>query len=125
MIGAMKKDGTGGYERRGAPKGETEDDVSRVFNNSTSYQLTYPAYAKLPEANKRPNKPFAQGYGKVDGVSTYQTQYRGEPDNKYRETYVLEKQRVKAYQRQQNRGTLNPSTPLPFKGVSTAQKEFQ
>jgi len=73
MIGAMKKDGTGGYERRGAPKGETEDDVSRVFNNSTSYQLTYPAYAKLPEANKRPNKPFAQGYGKVDGVSTYQT----------------------------------------------------
>ena len=46
--------------------------MSRAFVNNSSYQLTFPVYAKLPEANKRPNKPFAPGYGKVDQTSTYQ-----------------------------------------------------
>jgi len=35
-----------------------------------------------------------------------------------------EKERVRIYQKQQVRGTLNPAKPLPFKGQSTAQKEF-
>lgn len=123
MIGAMSKSGRG-YVRKGAPKGETEDGVPRAFVNNSSYQLTYPIYGKLPEANKRPGKPFAPGYGKVDGSSSYQNTFSGAPDEKYRETAKLEKVRVKAYQKQQVRGTLNPSVPLPFKGVSTAQKEF-
>jgi len=50
--------------------------------------------------------------------------YQNATDDKYRETAKLEKARVKAYQRQQVRGTLNPAVPLPFKGQSTAQKEF-
>ena len=78
----------------------------------------------MPEANKRPSKPFAPGYGKVDAISAYQMTYQNTTDDKYRETAKLEKARVKAYQRQQVRGTLNPSVPLPFKGQSTAQKEF-
>lgn len=119
----MTADGKG-YHRRGAPKGETEDDVRRAFVNNSSYQLTFPIYGNLPEANKRPSKPFAPGYGRVDQTSSYQQTFMGGPDEKYRETAKLEKQRVKAYQRQQVRGNLNPSVPLPFKGQSTAQKEF-
>ena len=99
MIGAMTKDGKG-YVRSGAPKGETEDDVPKAFVNSSSYQLTYPVYGKLPEANKRPHKAFAAGYGKVDGVSAYKSNFCGGPDDKYRETAKLEKQRVNAYQKQ-------------------------
>lgn len=71
LIGAMTEDGKG-YQRYGAPKGETEDDVQKAFVNSSSYQLTYPVYGKLPEANKRPHKAFAAGYGKVDAVTAYQ-----------------------------------------------------
>jgi len=70
MIGAMTTDGKG-YVRNGAPKGETEDNVRRAFINNSSYALTYPVYGKLPEANKRPTKPFVAGYGKIDGVSAY------------------------------------------------------
>lgn len=57
MIGAMTSDGKG-YKRMGAPKGETEDGVPRAFVNNSSYQLTYPTYGRLPEANLRPNKGF-------------------------------------------------------------------
>ena len=119
MIGAMTKDGKG-YKRMGAPKGETEDGVGRVFVNNSSYQLTFPIYGKLPEANKRPNKPFSPGYGKVDHVTAYKATFQGGPDDKYKESAKLEKQRVKAYQKQQVRGTLNPAVPLPFEGQSTA-----
>ena len=83
MIGAMTKSGRG-YERKGAPQGETEDDVPRAFVNNSSYQLTFPVYGKLPEPNKRPNKPFAPGYGKVDAISSYQLTFAGSPDEKYR-----------------------------------------
>jgi len=90
MIGAMTADGKG-YKRSGAPKGETEDDTRKVFVNSSSYQLTYPVYGRLPEANKRPQKPFSQGYGKVDAITAYQATFKGGPDDKYRETAALEK----------------------------------
>lgn len=60
----------------------------------------------------------------MDHTSSYTQNFAGTPDEKYRETAKLEKQRVKAYQKQQNRGNLNPSVALPFKGQSTAQKEF-
>lgn len=98
LIGAMTKDGKG-YQRHGAPKGETEDNVARKFANSSSYQITYPVYGKLPEANKRPNKPFTAGYGKVDGVTNYMQTFKSGPDDKYRETAKVEKERVKAYQK--------------------------
>ena len=90
MIGAMTADGRG-YKRSGAPKGETEDDVPKAFVNNSSYQLTYPVYGKLPEANKRPHKAFAAGYGKIDGKSAYQSNFGGQVDDKYRETAKLEK----------------------------------
>ena len=99
MIGAMTQDGKG-YVRQGAPKGETEDNIARRFVNNSSYQLTYPVYGKIPEANRRPNKPFAPGYGKLNGLSNYQQTYSGSPDEKYRETAKAEKVRVKAYQHQ-------------------------
>ena len=57
-------------------------------------------------------------------MTAYQATFKGGPDEKYRETAKLEKARVHAYQRQQVRGTLNPSVPLQFKGQSTASKEF-
>jgi len=96
MIGAMTADGKG-YKRNGAPKGETEDDVPRTFVNNSSYQLNFAEYGRLPEANKRPQKVFAAGYGKVEGLSSYKQTFSGSADEKYRETAKLEKERVKAY----------------------------
>ena len=83
----------------GAPKGETEDDVPRAFVNNSSYQLTYPVYGRLPEANKRPNKGYAPGYGKIDQRSTYQTTMENGADEHYREAAKAEKDRVKIYQK--------------------------
>lgn len=57
LIGAMSKDGKG-YVRRGAPKGETEDNVPRAFISSSGNQLQYLTYGNLPQANKRPQKQF-------------------------------------------------------------------
>ena len=70
MIGAMGADGSG-YVRRGPPKGETEDNVKREFQNNSSYALTFPVYGSLPQPNKRPPKPFAPGYGKVVTTTSY------------------------------------------------------
>ena len=53
LIGAMTLSGRG-YVKAPKPKGETEDNVPRTFVNNSSYQLTYPVYDKIPEANKRP-----------------------------------------------------------------------
>ena len=84
MIGAMTSDGKG-YKRMGAPKGETEDGVPRAFVNNSSYQLTYPTYGRLPEANLRPNKGFNPGYGKLDQQTAYQSTFENGADQKYRE----------------------------------------
>ena len=53
MIGAMSSDGLG-YKRRGAPKGETEDNVTKAFISGSSNQLNYNNFGVLPAANKRP-----------------------------------------------------------------------
>lgn len=54
MIGAMTESGRG-YVRAPKPLGETEkQDVQSKFVNNSSYQMTYPVYEKLPEANRRP-----------------------------------------------------------------------
>ena len=119
VIGAMTADGKG-YKRMGAPKGETEDDVPRAFVNNSSYQLTFPVYGRLPEANKRPNKGYHPGYGKLDHRSAYQSTFENGADDNYRAQAVAEKERVKLYQKQQVRGTLMPSKPLTFQGQSTA-----
>ena len=79
------------------PKGETEDNVPRTFVNNSSYQLTYPVYDKLPEANKRPQKLFAPGYGKLASVTAYNATFSSSPDAKYREEKSKEKEQVKAY----------------------------
>ena len=123
LIGAMSSDGKG-YVRRGAPKGETEDDLQKAFISQSGYQLQYTTYGNLPKPNRRPQKAFAAGYGKINQKSSYQLDHSGVPDDKYRETAKLEKQSVKAYQQRQVRGQLNPNVPLPFKGQSTNQKEF-
>lgn len=120
----MSKDGKG-YVRRGAPKGETEDNVPRAFISSSGNQLQYGNYGNLPKANKRPQKQFVAGLGKISSTTAYNANFAGAPDDKYRETAKLEKEQVKAYQKKQVRGQLNPSVPLPFKGQSTNQKEFR
>ena len=53
LIGAMTLSGRG-YVKAPKPKGETEENIPRTFVNNSSYQLTYPVYDKIPEANKRP-----------------------------------------------------------------------
>ena len=79
MIGALDRDGKG-YKRHGAPRGETEDKIGRKFANSSSYQMTFSDFGRMPEANKRPSKGFQPGYGKLDGLSAYQTTYANKAD---------------------------------------------
>lgn len=81
--------------------------------------MTYPVYDKIPEANKRPQKLFAPGYGKLSNVTAYNATFSNSPDAKYREEKSQEKVRVKAYQQKQVRGQLKPSKPIQFQGQST------
>lgn len=107
----MTKDGKG-YIKAIRPRGETEDNAPRAFINNSSYALTYPVYGAIPEANKRPQKLFAPGYGKLANVTAYNATFSNSPDAKYRAEKSEEKIRVKAYQRKQVGGQLKPTVPF-------------
>lgn len=86
LIGALTSDGKG-YVRRVAPKGETENIVPNAFQNTTANQLNYGIYPKLPAANRRPQKQFAPGYGKLETETAYHRQCSVSPDQKYKKEY--------------------------------------
>ena len=96
MIGAMDADGKG-YVRRSAPRGETENAIRRKFANASSYAMTYEKYGRMPEANKRPPKPFVPGQGKIDGKTAYQATFSNNVDESYKERFNIDKKRVAVY----------------------------
>lgn len=109
------------YDKRGKRDG---NDVHNPFIGSSSYVTTFPDYGSLPKANLKAQKKFVAGFGDFDGISTYKDTFNGTVDEFYRKA-AEEKQRIKDYKRQQQRGNLAPQQPAPFKGESMAHREFR
>lgn len=124
-IGASDEKGMFQNLRRGEPKPELDDGVPKAFTGNSCYSVAFPFYGKTPEVNKVPKKPFSPGYGDMKGLqSSYKTTFNGDGQEKHLKERTVEKERTKAHMRNQIGGSLKAKVPLPFKGESTAQKDF-
>lgn len=124
-IGASDQQGLFHNNRRGKPKAELDDGIPKSFTGNSSYSVAFPSYGKTPEVNKVPQKLFSPGFGDMKGQSSsYKTNFNGDGQEKHRQERVNEKVRVKDHKDHQIGGSLKTKVPLPFKGESTAKKDF-
>lgn len=97
--------------------------VESPFIGSSSYN-NYANYGALPKANIKEQKKFTAGFGDFDGISTYNGTFNGPSADNFYKQQIEEKQRVKEYKLRQNKGSLSSDQPVPFKGVSSAHRDF-
>ena len=58
-------------------------------------------YGKIPEANRRPLKRFAPGYGKCAQDTAYNQEFSRSPDREFHEDKKVEKTMVKSNMKKQ------------------------